>query len=742
MNRLMVLQNEQWMVSQDSLDPKKAQFYESIFSQGNGYMGVRGFYEEEGSRKKHELCTYIAGVFDYIKPGITDMVNTPNFLYTRIELNGVPLNIENGRITEFSRVLNLKDGTLTRKMTFTDYKGYKTVLEATRFLSIDDVHIAGIRIKLTPKNYSGPIRFETGIDARVVNNPISDEQSKNNEDIVDFLHDVTAGVGAEDTRMINVVTGNTGYRICEAFTLDIDSSDGKMNLISEMKREERLVTETISLNVVKDVEYSMDKLVYVYTSRDVAAEKLDIEVSARIRTSTSKGFEGFFRENREAWAKKWEASDILVEGDDNVQLNLRYNIFQLIQGNAENDPYVSIGARSILHGRYKGCYFWDTEIFMLPFYIYTNPKAARNLLMYRYHTLDGARKNAKAMSVEGARYAWMCTFDGREQCETWDIGCCEVHITADVAYAIDHYYRVTGDETFIRDYGTEIYIETARYWNSRFTYQKEKDVYNMLFVKGPNEYGGVTQNNTYTTMMAIQNLKLAMDAVEMMKKKYPVQWDLLRDKLALRESEMDEWVDITHKAVINYDLQQKLYIEDDNFMKLEPLDMKKNKTDDSPLYNKISFDRLQRYRVLKQADVILLMTLLPDKFTQEEKKAAWDFYEPLTLHDSTLSFGTHALFAAKLGLMNQAMAYFQKSLCLDLDDIMYNTGREGIHTASLGATWQAIIFGFAGVEPTQEGIEARPNLPEAWKRLYFKLNYKGSVVAVEITKDSIQLLNV
>ena len=726
-----------WVIKQQGCDDYNKQFYESIFSLGNGYMGVRGFDEEEAQRRNYELCTYIAGIFDYFKTGITDMVNTPNFLYTRLKINGTEVDLKNGKTSEFERCLNLRNGTLERSFIWEDEKGNATRITIIRFLSIDNVHNAAVRLKIIPMNYSGPISIETGIDARITNNPINDDQSKNDIDTVDFIHELEKGE-ANGASYITIETNQTKYKIAEAFCVNIAENGLQIEYIQEKTDKERYAGKEFSFHMSEGKEYCFDKMISVYTSRDTDADIIDCAVKSVLEAGKS-GFEAMSGANGEAWARKWDISDIIIEGDEKAQLSIRYNIFQLIQGNAENDPYVSIGARAILHGRYKGCYFWDTEIFMLPFYTFTNPKAARNLLMYRYNTLPGAEENARHQSVEGARYAWMCTIDGKEQCETWDTGCCEIHITADVAYAVNQYYQITDDEEFIRDYGAEIYIKTARYWKSRFSYQQDKDVYNMLFVKGPNEYGGVTENNTFTTIMAINNLKSAMDAIKLLKNKYSDEWIQLKQKITFEESEQEKWQDITDKAVINYDTQRKLYIEDDNFLKLEPLDIERFKTDNTPLYHKISFDRLQRYMVLKQADIILLMSLLPAMFTEEEKKAAWDFYEPITLHDSTLSFGTHALFAARLGLMEKACDYFYKSVRLDLDDIMNNTGKEGIHFAALGVSWQAVVNGFGGVELNGDGININPNLPDTWKKLKINIVYKGSMINMTILQDEIRL---
>lgn len=735
---VLFLVDKNWLIVQEELLPDKKDFYESIFSLGNGYMGVRGFFEDELNKKSYEVSTFIAGVYDYIKNGITDMVNTPNFFSSRLVIDGEEFDYESSKICEFTRILNMKEGCLTKSLIWEHGNGHKTRIETIRLLSIVENHLAALQYKIIPLNYTGNVLFETGIDGRVTNNPISDDQLKNEIDTMVLLQHKETGCD-NDISFLSVSTNVMKYEICEAFTVCLRENGEKKELFKIHNEKNGFISKKISFEIHEMNEYVVDKLIGVYTSRD--KEVLDIKNAAvsLVKKASELGFNYIFDNNLKAWEEKWNTADVIIDGDYESQLGIRYNIFQLIQTNAETDENVSIGARGIMHGRYKGCYFWDTEIFMLPFYIYTNPKAAKNLLMYRYNTLWGAEQNAKGLNLEGARYAWMCSIDGKEQCETWDTGCCEIHITADVAYAINNYFQVTLDEEFVKNYGAEIYIKTAQYWKSRFTYQKEKDIYNMLFVKGPNEYGGVTVNSTYTSIMAINNFKFAIESVEMLKVKDIDFYIKLKKKIGFDESEMLEWKDIIDKAVINYDSEQKLYIEDDNFLKLEHLDVRKFKTDETPLYHKIGFDRLQRYMVLKQADVLLLMTLLPEMFTYEEKMAAWSFYEPITLHDSTLSFGTHALFAAKCGLSVEAYKYFYKSVRLDMDDIMGNTGKEGIHFASFGASWQALINGFGGVGISDGMLDVRPILPEMWTLLKFKVIFRGNILKIIVTQENIEI---
>jgi trehalose/maltose hydrolase-like predicted phosphorylase len=479
---------------------------------------------------------------------------------------------------------------------------------------------------------------------------------------------------------------------------------------AEFKAEDRIIRKRIQFYGKMGKEYVFDKFTAVFSSRDNAQEPLQEAREAAVK-ARSEGFDRLHKRNCDSWRSRWEVSDITIEGDDLSQQGIRYNIFQLIQACDHDNQFVSIGARGLTHSRYKGCYFWDADIFMLPFFLYTNPKAAESLVKYRYNTLEGARENARAQNLEGARYAWMCTSDGLEQCGTWDIGLSEVHVTADVAYAVNKYAEAAGGEDFMADFGAEILIETARYWKSRFTYDEESDSYNLLFVKGPNEYGGVTSNNTYTVFMAINNFKAAEHAVKLLESKYPHKLSLLKDKLCFNDKEIEAWKDISGKVNINYDAARKLYIEDDTFLKLEPCDIRNLKEGNRASYHKVCFDRLQRYRVLKQADVLLLMQLLPRLFSEEEKKAAWEMYEPITLHDSSLSYGTHASLAANLGLVDKAYDYFVKCVRYNLDDIMGNTGREGLHMASMGSAWYAVVMGFGGVTMEDGEIRIHPSPP-------------------------------
>lgn len=710
-------------------NPHTNDFLESVFFHGNGYIGARGFPCEDQSQRPHQKGLYMAGVFDELKPGITDIVNTPNFLGLTVKVEDQDLH--NASKSAFCQQLSFRDGVLARE--YVASFGQKHIkIRLSRFFSLADVHTTVIRLEVTPLDFEGELTVLAALDATSCNLPIQDDQVKKNTETVRYVETVDSSL-LEDGGLLVYKTRVTRITIAQAFCLKL--SDNVQVLSRQNQVSEQGLDYMLTFRGRAQETYVIDKIITVYTSRDIHTHQIKDMVLNHLSLNGDKGYDRLLKENEAAWARRWETSDVVISGDERAQCAIRYTIFQLIANNASQDSAVSIGARGLTHARYKGCYFWDTEIFMLPFYIYTNPEAAKNLLLYRYHTLDAAREHAKRMTAAGARYPWMTSYDGSEQCESWDIGACEVHITADVVYGMDHYIRATGDTQFLLDQAAEVYLETARFWESRFTYDQRSDHYNMLFVKGPDEYCGATQNNTYTNMLAVYNLTLALETLKFLEAQHKEVHERLISKLGLKTDELLRWEDIIQKAVIPYDKEKDLYLQDETFMLLEPLDVARIKSDNIPLYHRICFDRLQRYRVIKQADLVLLVALFPHKFTQAQKKAIWDFYEPITLHDSTLSYGIHALIAAQLGLKEKAWNYFCKSLYLDLDNIMENTGSEGLHLAALGASWQALFFGFAGLSLEDGMPKAAPNLPDNWSELRFTFLFQGKQWRFEAKRD-------
>lgn len=704
----------------ESLDPDDRSFRESIFSQGNGYMGTRGYRPDQRGAHPAWRSTFLAGFYEYVKPGITDLVNHPDFSGIQFRLNGI--DSEAHTVSDFLQTLDLRCGLVTWAYILTDRAGNQTRVKQEKFLSMADRHLAAIRVSLTPVNWSGALELSGGIDARVENLPVSDDQLTENVEFVKMWSDVRTEprpAGGQLTAQTRI----SHRQIAQSYLFS-----GKGSLKTEAADE--WVTTTINARLSQGMTWVGEKRIAVASFRDGDAGEIVKEKSEELKDTT---FDELLVESALAWEKIWKQADVQLIGNDEWQGAIRYNIFQLIQAMPYGDTHASIGARGLTHGRYKGCYFWDTEIFMLPFFAYTQPNAAKSLLQYRCHTLPDAVESAKRFSAKGARFSWMASDTGFEQCGTWDTGCCEIHITADIAHAVRQYVELTGDEAFLRDCGTELLLQTARYWVDRFNYVSAEDQYHLLFVKGPDEYCGVTCDDFYTVSMARDHLEQAAAAVKWMEKTYPEDWAVLAEKTGFQPEETEKWKDIAAKVVLRR--RGELWKQDATFDLLEPLDIQAHKDDDAPLYHKIGFDRLQRYQVLKQPAVLMYMALCPEKFSKVEVEAAWNYYEPKTLHDSTLSFGIHALVAARLGYEEKAVHYLEKSLFLDLKNVMKNTAGEGIHTASLGATWQAMVLGFGGLSIRNGVLNVENRLPPGIEEMRYRVCHKGIPHQITIRKN-------
>lgn len=695
-------------------------FYESVFSQGNGYMGVRGYAPLQAKRNNHERSVFAAGVFEYIKPGITDMVNLPDIFSAKIDIAAKEMRAD--------LCMDMQNGLFAKTALWKTEGGEAIQIVTRRFLSIDNVHCAAMAVSITPLDGDLPFTMEAGIDGNVENLPVSDDQMAGNTATHRLLRPVLAEMNGMGGALVTQ-TVHSGRQIMQAFEVRTN----RPVETKEAASDEGYIALSMAGTIPRGETFTMEKSIATYTYRDDGA---DIHAAQALAASMAeKGFNALLRESAAAYEALWKQCDIEIDCEGDLQGAIRYNIFQLLQNDAAHDPRASIGARGLMHGRYKGNYFWDTEMFMLPFYLYTNPEAARNLLLYRYHTLADAKQGARGMNLKGARYPWMCSDTGFEQCETWDTGCCEVHITADIAYAITNYVSITHDYDFLHSAGLEMLIETARYWVSRLTYNAQQDTYNLLFVKGPDEYCGVTTNNTYTNYLVRENLLHASMAGESLRQQDAATWDALAAKTGVTPEELQSFRAVADKVPILYDQERELFIEDELFERLEPLDIASHKQGHAPLYRTMSYDRLQRYKVLKQADLVLLMTLYPSRFSWEQKENVWRYYEPLTLHDSTLSFGTHSQLAFQLGYPEKAMDYLQKSAYLDLHNVMDNTHNEGIHTAALGATWQAVVFGMAGLQKGENGFALTPCLPEGVRGLKFAFFSEGEQYRAKVTPE-------
>ncbi|NLV57343.1 MAG: glycoside hydrolase family 65 protein [Clostridiales bacterium] len=649
-------------------------YSETLFSLGNGRLGVRGFPGWRGKDAPQEHAIFRAGFFSAIKPAITDMVQLPDVLTLRPLGEEPDINV--------LQELDMRIGVLTQS-----WDTPRANLRLERAACMADEQLLLQRLTLTAKK-AGFYTLESMADALTRNLPVHDDQTIASTELAQLL-----AIDSITTEQIRCHTLVEKEPLILNWLLLCDR---------EAERWEQVQREKVITRFFVDLK---------------AGESVTVEKRVRVLVGEEDPLtlpSNPWQANADAWADLWHDCDIEIEADDpDFQGALRYNIFQMLCNNASWDRRVSIGARGLTHGRYKGNTFWDTEIFLLPFYLWTRPQAAKNLLLYRVDRLPDAMALAQKQNLDGARFPWMCSNTGMEQCESWDIGLCEVHITADVAYAVQRYGEVTGDEEFMRDHAAHLYRETARYWLSRLTYEPSVDRYSSFFVKGPDEYCGAAINNTFTNYLARNNLTLAIFHGE------------------LEPLERERMEGVRQRVMLLYDESRDLFLQDETLNRLPPF----VKQDDTPSYKSVCFDRMQRYRALKQADLVLLMTLFPYDFTLEQQRNVFFEYEPITLHDSTLSYGVHAQLALRLSLWDKGEDYLRKAIYLDLWNIMGNTGYEGVHMGAMGAAWQAVVFGALGLWSHNGKMMVDPKLPPSIHRIKLRICHRGSWYRVEAFQE-------
>lgn len=701
--------------------------YESIFALANGYLGTRGA-TEEGYRGRIP-GTYLAGLFDAAPREVTELPNLPDWLCVELSLADEDFNLTTGEILDYSRVLRLQHGVLERTLRWKSPRGRVSQLRFLRFVSIDDHHAAALRIEVIPENYAGTIRFTSRLDGQVTNSGTqhfaSVEASTFGQRGIYLI--------SESYEQKHLVVQGASHRV-EGTILGEDFANGP-----------RRIDYSLQLAGKTNVPCVLEKLVTTFSSRDLEFEgkqkSQEMLFNLMVKRNGELEREGFahkLAEHQKAWAKLWSKADITLDGPDFDQLALRFAIFHMIQIASWQDYRVSVAAKGLSGEGYRGHVFWDTEIFILPFFLHLFPEVARLQLRYRHHTLPGALRKAKENGYEGAMFAWESADTGDETTPTVGaidfktkkpipILCGEIeqHITADIAYAISRYLHVTGDQAFLRDYGAEIVFLGARFWASRVEYSSDLDCYVIRNVIGPDEYKEHVDNNYYTNFLVKKHLLFALELLA-----NPVYKQVL-DTWDITEKETRRWNEVAEK--IRLPRQGDLREQFDGFFELSEIDVLKYLDTPGALQKVYSWREINQAQVLKQADVIMLLHLFHDQFTSKEKMDNWDFYEPKTMHDSSLSAAMHSVVASDLGLSVEAYAYFEKASRIDLGNALMNSGH-GLHAASFGGLWQAVVHGFAGVRVKDQVLRVNPRLPEMWSRLKFNLQIGASLLRIEISR--------
>jgi kojibiose phosphorylase len=727
-----------WLLVEEGFDLAREHEVESLFTVANGYMGTRGSLAE--GTPLSAPATYVAGVFD-VAPhsnAIPELVLAPDWTRLRIIVAGNELTLESGVALEHRRVLDLRQGILWREWQHRDPTGRVTRLRYLRLASLADRHALVQSVAITPENYSDSMRVEGRVEQPVRHPPGPGPDRPS-------LEPGLAGrmaPGSDGASAVLVLrTSATSVAVAVAAAGRLRAGNGDVVPGTVESGEGRLV-ERWAWEAELGTTYRLDRLVTIHTSRD--SGRPEEAAAAHAQRLLEAGVERVVADHGPAWAARWRAADVAMDGDPAGQRALRFAVYHLNSAANPEDERVSIGARALTGEGYKGHVFWDTEIYLLPFYTFTWPEAARALLLYRHHTLPAAREKARRLGYRGALYAWESADSGEEVTPSVVVtpegdvvriltGEQEHHISADVAYAVWQYWQAAADDDFFREAGAEIVLETARFWASRGRLEVDGR-YHIRGVIGPDEYHEGVDDNAYTNGMARWNLERGAEAARVMAQRWPREWARLAERLDLSEEETRRWQELARAMDLGLDPETGLIEQFQGYFDLEAIDLGAYPGRKVPMDVLLGRERIQRSQVLKQADVVLLLYLLWDQFSPRVREANFRYFEPRTGHGSSLSPTIHALMAARLGDVALAERYFRQAAEIDLGNTMGNAA-SGVHIAALGGLWQAAVFGFARVRWDQDGLGLDPHLPPRWRRLAFPLQWRGSRLHVQVVAE-------
>lgn len=721
-----------WVVEENGFDLETQRRAETNFAIGNGYLGTRGVLEEVFPGELR--ATLINGFYDVVPLYHAELVNIPDWTAVHLRVNKETFSLRQGEVLLHHRSLDLRDGIFRRRVRWRNSEGKTVEVRTTRFASMADPHLCVQTYAVTALDFEGPIELRAMFYTAAENPGVppfpeiglthwKKVSSGFVEDRSVFVHLKTRGFGEELGMAMCLELA--GIPTAEFLPIDCPEHPGIL-VRAYLRRGETIV---------------ITKFVTVHTSLDT---KNPVEAALNhLAQARHKGLYGILRDHRAAWWKLWQDCDVIIDGDDIVQRAMRFNLYHLLIAAPKKE--LSVPAKGLTGFGYRGHVFWDTDIFVLPFFIFTCPDAARRILTWRHQCLPQARENARKRGFWGAMYPWEADRFGRETTPRWVpnkdgdpisifTGEREHHITADVAYAVWQYWQATGDNEFMRDKGVEILLSTAQFWISRL--EQDGDKYVIRHVIGPDEYHEDVDNNAYTNWMARWNLKAAVRAWKWLAASYPEAAISLRQKLNLSEEEIERWETVADAIFIPYDAKSRLFEQFSGYFSLEDVDLQALEPRSRSIYDLLGPERTSACQIIKQPDVLMLFHLFPEEFSLEDLRANWDYYEPRTDHKfgSSLGPAIHAALAARLGKPPVAYAHLLRALLVDLEDLRGNTA-DGIHLASAGGSWQAIVFGFAGVRFDGNGPVAWPNIPENWKRLAFTIQWRGQRFFFDLSPD-------
>jgi maltose phosphorylase len=735
---------DEWKIIEQGFDPRHNKISESIFSLGNGRMGQRANFEEAYSGDTLQ-GNYIAGVYypDKTRVGwwkngypeyFAKVLNAANWIGIDISIDGKQLDLAKCEVLSFRRELNMKEGYLKRNFRAKIGAGKEIEVEAIRFCSMADDESGAIKYTITPLNFSGTLTITPFIDGDVVN-----KDSNYDEKFWDEVKKETWETGG----YLQMRTKKTSFEVATGMEFRIIQDGRQVDLKTEPVEREKYIAAKINLQASKGQHTTILKYAANLSSQNYSPAELTSNLKNTLSRISGKGFDEMLAEQAAAWAEKWKHNDIIIEGDASAQQAIRFNIFQLNQTYTGEDDRLNIGPKGFTGEKYGGSTYWDTEAYCVPFYLSTaDQKVTRNLLLYRYKQLGKAIDNAKLLGFKnGAALYPMVTMDGAECHNEWEITFEEIHRNGAIAYAIFNYVRYTADEAYLADYGLEVLIAIARFWSQRVNWSDDKQQYVMLGVTGPNEYENNINNNWYTSKLATWCMQYAMDVAEQVKAANPEKYNSLVNKISFNEAEETaRYRDIIEKMYLPYNEKLQVFLQQDGYLDKEQILVKDLPASERPINQKWSWDRILRSCYIKQADVLQGIYFFEDQYDLDTIRRNFDFYEPRTVHESSLSPCVHSILAAKLGDEARAYEFYLRTARLDLDD--YNNDTEdGCHITSMAGTWMAVVEGFGGMRVRDGKLSFQPFLPEKWQSFSFHIGFRGALLNIKVGRDGVQIKN-
>ena len=738
MNQDYIIPNE-WSIIEEGFNADKVKSSESLFSIGNGAMGQRANFEENYSGETFQ-GSYIGGVYypDKTRVGwwkngypeyFAKVLNAPNWIGINVQINDENLDLHTCKeVSKFKRELNMKEGWLSRSFEAVLQNGIKIKVDTKRFLSLELDEIGAIKYNVTPLNSDAKITFTPYLDAGITNEDTNWD---------DQFWDVLEVSQKNKQSYIQARTMKTHFYTCTFMESRLFINDAEVVTDCSNEQTSNFTACNYQQEIKENQTFTIHKFGGYVVDRDYDKNELVAASKKALDKAVSLGFDALLEMQKQSWAQIWHMSDITISGDVKAQQGIRFNIFQLNQTYLGTDASLNIGPKGFTGEKYGGSTYWDTEAYCIPFYMATKDQSvARTLLEYRYNHLEKAIENAAKLGFKnGAALYPMVTMNGEECHNEWEITFEEIHRNGAIAFAIFNYYRFTDDYSYIPEKGLEVLIGIARFWHQRVNFSTDKNKYVMLGVTGPNEYENNINNNWYTNYIAKWCINYALENIETVKIDHISDYIRIKEKTNFTDEELASFKNVADNMYFPYSEKHDVFLQQDGFLDKELITVADLDKSQRPINQKWSWDRILRSPYIKQADTLQGFYMFENDFSTEELERHFDFYEPFTVHESSLSPCVHSIQAAKLDRMEQAYTFYLRTSRLDLDDYNHEV-EEGLHITSMAGTWMSIVEGFGGMRVQNNTLSFSPKIPKEWKSYSFKVNFRHQIIKVNVHQNS------